>query len=491
MWQDFRWGVAAASYQIEGAAQLGGRGPSIWDTFSHTPGRVDGGDTGDVAVDHYHRFREDVALMARLGAQVYRLSISWSRVQPGGRGPLNPEGVAFYRELLTELHAAGITPVVTLYHWDLPQELEDEGGWPVRTTAEAFAEYARLMARELGDQVGLWLTVNEPWCSAFLGYASGVHAPGRTEPAAALAAAHHLNLAHGLASQAIRAELGQDAQVGAALNIHVTRPADPESGADLEAVAQIDRVGNHVFLGPMLDGSYPAALRSQTAHLTDWSFVLPGDLQITRQRLDVLGINYYSTQLARRYEGQGVAPRADGHGASSASPWLGAEDVELLPTAPPHTAMGWNIEPEALQELLLALDNTYPGLPLLVTENGAAFTDTVTAGGRVHDVDRVAYLHSHITATLGARDAGADVRGYLAWSFIDNFEWAYGYSKRFGIVHVDYDTLERTPKDSALWFRELIRTGRLPAVAEAAALPALDDAQDDDGEQAGSSSSEA
>lgn len=475
MWQDFRWGAATAAYQVEGAAREDGRGPSIWDTFSRTPGKVLGGDTGDVATDHYHRWRDDVALMAELGLQSYRLSVSWPRVQPGGRGPLNPQGVAFYRELLDELRAHGIAPVVTLYHWDLPQELEDAGGWPNRETAYAFAEYARLMARELGDRVALWTTLNEPWCTAFLGYASGVHAPGRTEPAAALAAAHHLNLAHGLATQAIRAELGEETPVSAALNIHVTHPAEPESGPDLEAVAQIDAVGNHVFLGPMLDGSYPTRLVRDTAHITDWSFVQPGDLTTARQRMDVLGVNYYSTQLVRRHAGDGPAPRADGHGASAASPWVGADTVEFLPLVPPHTAMGWNIMPEALEELLLALDNAYPDQPLLVTENGAAYDDVVSPDGRVHDTARVAYYHDHIAAVLRAREAGADIRGYTAWSLLDNFEWAYGYAKRFGIVRVDYETLERTPKDSALWYREVIRSGRLPRVEEAAALPALGD----------------
>jgi len=475
MWEDFRWGMATSAYQVEGAAREGGRGPSIWDTFAHTPGRVAGGDTGDVATDHYHRWRQDVALLSALGVQAYRLSISWPRVQPAGRGPLNPEGVAFYRDLLDELCARGVAPVVTLYHWDLPQELEDAGGWPARDTAYAFAEYARLMARELGDRVALWVTVNEPWCAAFLGYASGVHAPGRTEPGAALAAAHHLNLAHGLASQAIRAELGDHTPVSVALNLHVTCPVDPESGADLEAVAQIDAVGNHVFLGPLLDGSYPTRLLRDTAHLTDWSFVRPGDLTTTRQRIDVLGVNYYSTQLARRWTGEGPAPRADGHGTSAASPWVGVEDVELVAVPPPHTAMGWNIEPQALEELLLALDNAYPDQPLMVTENGAAFDDAVSADGRVHDTARVAYLHGHIAAVLRAREAGVDVRGYLAWSFLDNFEWAQGYTKRFGLVRVEPDTLARTPKDSALWYRELIRTGRLPRVEEAAALPPLAD----------------
>ncbi|MEE6296671.1 GH1 family beta-glucosidase [Georgenia wangjunii] len=467
---DFLWGAATAAYQIEGAADSGGRGPSIWDTFSRVPGATLGGDTGDVAADHYHRWEEDVALMVRLGLRAYRLSISWSRVQPGGTGPLNAEGVAFYRRLLDALRDAGIAPVVTLYHWDLPAELEEAGGWTNRATAYAFAEYARHMARELGSRVSLWTTLNEPWCSAFLGYAAGVHAPGRTEPAAALAAAHHLNLAHGLGAQAIRAELGEEAQVAVSLNLHVTHPADPTSSADLDAVAQIDAVGNHVFLGPIMDGSYPRRLLRDTAGVSDWSFVQPGDLTITRQRLDVLGVNYYSTQRVRRFSGEGRPERADGHGGGAGSPWVAADDVEFLAQPGPHTAMGWNIAPEALSELLRALDNTYPDLPLMVTENGAAFDDEPT-GGRVHDAARVAYLRGHIAAVADARAAGVDVRGYFVWSLLDNFEWAYGYSKRFGIVYVDYATGERTPKDSARWYRELVRTGALPRVEDAGALP--------------------
>lgn len=471
--EDFWWGAATAAYQVEGAARTEGRGPSVWDTFAATPGAVVGGHTGEVAADHYHRWREDVALMTALGLDTYRLSISWPRVQPGGRGALNPQGVAFYRGLITELRARGIRPVVTLYHWDLPQELEDAGGWPSRETADAFADYARAMARELGDDVALWITLNEPWCAAFLGYAAGSHAPGRTEPGAALAAAHHLNLAHGLATQAIREELGDDTRVSVALNLHVTHPADPTSAADLDAVAQLDAVGNHIFLGPMLDGSYPARLLRDTAHVSDWSFVRSGDLSTIRQRIDVLGVNYYATQLARRHVGPGPAPRADGHGAGEHSPWVGAETVELLAVPPPHTAMGWNIAPDGLRELLLALDNTNPDLPLLVTENGAAFDDTLTTDGRVHDTVRVAYLHDHLEAVAQAREAGADVRGYLVWSLLDNFEWAYGYTKRFGIVHVDYDTQARTPKDSARWYRQVVTTGELPDVVEAASLPPL------------------
>jgi len=466
----FLWGSATAAYQIEGGAAEGGRGPSIWDTFSHTPGRTLDGDTGDVAVDHFHRWREDVAEMKRLGLGAYRFSISWSRVQPGGTGEFNADGIAFYSNLVDELIAAGIAPVVTLYHWDLPQELEDAGGWTNRETAYRFGEYAERMARELGDRVSVWTTFNEPWCSAYLGYASGVHAPGRTEPAAALAAVHHLNLAHGLAGRAIRGVLGDDAKLSITLNLHVTRPDDPTSAADREAVRRIDDVGNGVFLGPLLDGAYPATLFADTAHVTDWSFVHDGDLDTIRVPLDILGVNYYSTGRVRHYSGVGERSQADGHGASEASPWVGVDDVEFVEQPGPYTEMGWNIEPAGLTELLLRLHATYPDQPLMITENGAAFADEVAPDGRIHDERRVTYLHDHLEAVGVAIDAGADVRGYFVWSLLDNFEWAYGYSKRFGIIRVDFDTLERTWKDSAFWYRELARTHALPEIAAAAAL---------------------
>ncbi|MBC7290890.1 MAG: beta-glucosidase [Actinotalea sp.] len=470
---DFLWGAATASYQIEGAVEEGGRGPSIWDTFSRTPGRTLGGDTGDVAADHYHRVGEDVALMKELGLQAYRFSIAWPRIQPTGRGPANPEGVAFYSRLVDELLAAGIRPVATLYHWDLPQALEDEGGWTVRSTAEAFGQYARVVAEALGDRVALWTTLNEPWCSAYLGYAAGVHAPGRTEPAASLAAVHHLNLGHGLAVRALRDVLGEDVPVSVTLNLHVTRAAT-DAPQDVEAKAQIDTVANEVFLGPMLQGAYPQRVLTDTAHLTDWSFVREGDLELIRQPLTLLGVNFYSTGRVRRLEDErdpGAGPRPDGHGDSATSPWVGCDRVEWLPQPGPHTAMGWNIEPQGLVDLLLELHDRFPGLPLMVTENGAAFADEVSPDGRVHDVRRVAYVHDHLEAVGRARDAGADVRGYFLWSLLDNFEWAFGFDRRFGVLRVDYDTLERTWKDSALWYREVIRTRTLLPVEAAADLP--------------------
>ncbi|SEF00087.1 GH1 family beta-glucosidase [Ruania alba] len=457
---DFVWGSATAAYQVEGAAAEGGRGPSIWDVFSHTPGTTLNGDTGDVAIDHYHRMRADVALMAELGLGAYRFSVSWPRVQPGGRGEPNAEGLAFYSALVDALVEHGITPVVTLYHWDLPAELQTTGGWTNRESAYAFAEYARIVARALGDRVQMWTTLNEPWCAAFLGYASGVHAPGITDPVAALQAAHHLNLAHGLAATAIRAELGPDTKVSVTLNTHVNRPADPDHPGDVDAVRRLDAVGNRIFLDPMLRGHYPDDLLADVAHLTDFSFVHEGDAELICQPLDLLGVNYYCTGAARQFRG-GVRESSTAHGDSEHSPWVGADDVEFLPMPGPHTAMGWNIDPSGLAELLHRLHDEY-GVPLMVTENGAAFDDRVGADGTVHDSDRIAYLHGHIDAVGQAREAGVDVRGYFVWSLFDNFEWAYGYERRFGIVRVDYDTQQRTRKDSAHWYARLVASGELP-----------------------------
>lgn len=459
----FQWGAATASYQIEGGATDGGRTPSIWDTFSHTPGRVLNGDTGDVAVDHFHRWRGDLDILRDLGVGAYRFSIAWPRVQPGGSGPFNPAGLAFYSALVDGLLERGIDPVVTLYHWDLPQELEDAGGWPNRDTAHRFADYAERMARELGDRVTRWTTLNEPWCSAYLGYGSGVHAPGRTDPLATLEAVHHLNLAHGLGGRAIRAAV-PDVELSVVLNIHVIRPDDPSSEADRGAVRQADALANRAFLGPMLEGAYPADLVEDTRPIADWGFVHDGDLAAIAVPLDALGVNYYSTVTARRHRGRGAPERADGHRPSGGSAWVGADDVEFVQRPGPVTSMGWIIEPAGLTELLVGLHDRYPGLPLLVTENGAAFDDVVGPDGRIHDVRRVAYLHDHIAAVGAAIDAGADVRGYFVWSLLDNFEWSWGYARRFGIVHVDMASLERTWKDSAYWYRELARTNRLPSV---------------------------
>ncbi|MFC3500144.1 GH1 family beta-glucosidase [Micromonospora krabiensis] len=457
--ESFVWGSATAAYQIEGAATEDGRGTSIWDTYSHTPGRTLNGDTGDVAADHYHRYAEDLGHIADLGLDAYRFSISWPRVQPGGSGAFNRAGLDFYSRLVDGLLERGVRPVATMYHWDLPQELEDAGGWPVRDTALRFQEYAAGIVEALGDRVHTWTTFNEPWCSAYLGYASGVHAPGRTEPAAALAAVHHLNLAHGLAGRVVR-ELAPAAELSVTLNLHVIRPAS-DSAADRDAVRRIDALANRAFLGPMLDGAYPADLLADTAAVTDWSFVQTGDEKVIAVPLDVLGVNYYSSTLVRAWDG--VSPRsdADGHGKSTATPWVGADNVDFLPQPGPYTAMGWNIDPAAFTELLLRLHREYPGQPLMITENGAAFDDVVEADGTIRDDRRVDYLRRHIAAVAEARAQGADVRGYFVWSLLDNFEWGYGYDRRFGIIRVDYDTQVRTWKQSAHWYQRLAATGKL------------------------------
>ncbi|OIK24597.1 GH1 family beta-glucosidase [Streptomyces malaysiense] len=458
---DFLWGCATSAYQIEGAVREGGRTPSIWDTFSHTPGRTAGGDHGDIAVDHYHRYREDVALMAGLGLNAYRFSVSWSRVQPTGRGPAVQVGLDFYRRLVDDLLEHGIQPAVTLYHWDLPQELEDAGGWPERETALRFAEYAELVGDALGDRVERWITLNEPWCSAFLGYGSGVHAPGRTDPAASLRAAHHLNLGHGLAVSALRSVMPARNQIAVSLNSSVVRPLSQDP-ADLAAVRRIDDLANGVFHGPMLHGAYPASLLEDTASVTDWSFVRDGDLAAAGAPLNALGLNYYTPALVSAAPGKVAGPRADGHGASEHSPWPGADDVLFHQTPGERTEMGWTVDPSGLHELIMRYSREAPGLRLYITENGAAYDDKPDAEGRVHDPERIAYLRAHLAEVGRAIADGADVRGYYLWSLMDNFEWAYGYGKRFGTVYVDYATLERTPKSSAHWYGRAARTGELP-----------------------------
>ncbi|MET9399946.1 GH1 family beta-glucosidase [Kitasatospora sp. NPDC002965] len=456
----FLWGAATSAYQVEGAAAEDGRTPSIWDTFCRVPGRVHRGQTGDVATDHYHRYRDDVRLMAELGLTAYRFSVSWSRVRPTGRGPASQRGLDFYRRLADELLTAGITPVATLYHWDLPEELEAAGGWPERATAERFAEYAALVGEAVGDRVHRWTTLNEPWCSAFLGYGSGVHAPGRTDPVAALRAAHHLNLGHGLAVQALRAALPAGALLSVALNLHAVRPLTP-SAPDRDAARRIDAVGNRVFLGPMLEGAYPADLLADTARLTDWSFVRPGDPAAVHQPLDWLGVNYYTpTVVSATTEGAEPA-RQDGHGGGQVSPWPGADRVGFHRAPGDVTAMDWAVDPSGLHELLTGLARRYPGLALAVTENGAAYEDAVGADGAVDDPHRSAYVRAHLAAVHRAVTDGADVRGYFLWSLLDNFEWAYGYEKRFGLVHVDPRTLARTPKSSAHWYGRVARSGEL------------------------------
>ncbi len=447
----FVWGAATAAYQIEGGVKEDGRGPSIWDTFSHTPGRVANGDTGDVAADHYRNFRADVALMASLGLPAYRFSVSWPRIQPGGRGPVNAAGLDHYERLVDALVEHGITPMLTLYHWDLPQELEDHGGWGERDTTARFAEYAGLVGERLGDRVPLWTTLNEPWCAAFLGYASGEHAPGRTDPALALRAAHHLLLAHGLGTQALRAALPASAQVSITLNLSAVLPA-ATSPAATNAVRRIDGLGNRLFLDPLFRGHYPADVRRDTAALTDWSFVEDGDLDAIAAPIDLLGINYYTPTLVDA----GVAPPGP-------SPWPACGNVAFVRQPGPATAMGWAIDAQGLRNVVHRVHDQYRPIPLMITENGAAFDDQLGADG-VRDDERIAYLRDHLTVVHEAIESGVDLRGYFVWSLLDNFEWAYGYAKRFGIVHVDYPTQARVWKDSAYWYRQVISTNGIELV---------------------------
>jgi beta-glucosidase len=411
----FAWGVATASYQIEGAVDEDGRGRSIWDTFSRTPGAVQGGDTGDVADDHYHRYRKDVGLIADLGVGAYRFSLAWPRLQPEGRGALNERGVDFYVRLLDALAERGIEPWVTLYHWDLPQALQDAGGWPTRDSVERFAEYAAAVYDRLRDRVTYWTTLNEPWVSAYTGHAEGRHAPGLRDPAAARRAAEHLLLGHRLAVEAMRARGDADSRFGITLNLSPVIPAT-ETPEDADAADRIDAHLNRQFLDPVLAGD-----------------------------LDFLGVNYYMRLVVRAGEPHGRP-----------TPWVGCEDVEFVSRGLPRTEMGWEIDADGLYDVLTRVARDYPPLPLYITENGAAFPEGTA------DPDRVAYLDAHLRAAHRAIEDGVDLRGYFVWTLMDNFEWAYGYSKRFGLIHVDYETLERTPKASAQWYARVTRANALP-----------------------------
>jgi beta-glucosidase len=458
----FLWGAATASYQVEGAAAEDGRTPSIWDTFARRRGAVRNADTGDIAADHYHRFTDDVAMMAQLGLSAYRFSLSWSRVRPGGVGPVNQAGLSFYDRLVDELLAKDIQPVATAYHWDLPQELEDAGGWTNRDTSYRFAEYVAMVAECLGDRVALWSTLNEPWCSAFLGYASGVHAPGRTEPLAALQAVHHLLLGHGLAVGVLRNTLPTGSQASLVLNVHSIRPVS-DSERDAAAVRRIDGLANRIFLDPVFHGQYPEDVIQDTSSITDWSFVEDTDLAEISRPIDVLGVNYYTPTLVAARE-PGAAPiRADGHGAGQASPWVGADDIDFLQPPGSRTMMQWAVDSTGLYDVLHRVGREYPDLPLMVAENGAAYDDYVDPSGRVRDAERIAYLRAHLSEVHRAITEGVDVRGYFVWSLLDNFEWSYGYSRRFGIVYVDFATQRRWLKDSARWFAEAASTNALPA----------------------------
>ncbi|MGH3322654.1 MAG: GH1 family beta-glucosidase [Streptosporangiaceae bacterium] len=445
----FLWGVSTAAYQIEGAVAEDGRGVSIWDAFSHTPGRVVHGDTGDIACDHYHRMKEDLDLLADLGVGAYRFSIAWPRVQPSGRGPVNERGLDFYRRLVDGLLERGIAPMVTMYHWDLPQALEDLGGWRDRDTAGRFADYAGIMFDALGDRVPLWITLNEPYCSAFHGYGSGRHAPGLRLGEGALAAAHHLLLAHGYAVEAFRVRRPRDSGVGLTLNF---MPAEPlsQDAEDLAAADRANDLDNRWFADAVFLGRYPDSLVDFYGPISDFAFVRDGDLAAVSAPVDFLGVNSYFVNTVRAAS----VPPAERRVATD----VGAELVG--PCGPPVTGMGWPVRPDGLRDLLLWLRREYPRLPPVhITENGCAYNDYVDPEGRVNDEERIAYLDAHVRVAREAIDAGVDLRGYFCWSFMDNFEWAYGYSQRFGLVYVDYRTGRRTPKASFDWYRALAKGG--------------------------------
>lgn len=441
----FRWGVATAAYQIEGAAREDGRGESIWDRFSHTPGKTLNGDTGDVACDHYQRWPNDITIMQELGVNAYRFSVAWPRILPNGRGEVNEAGLAFYDRLVDGLLEAGIEPWVTLYHWDLPQALEDAGGWANRDTVEAFVEYTDIVTRRLGDRVQHWITINEPWVVSTLGYLWGVMAPGRQDLKESLAVAHSLLLAHGDAVEVIRRNV-PDARVGITLNL-ASVYAESESDADHAAAKRVDGSMNRWFLDPVYQGSYPNDM------LTLYGDALPaiedGDFDRIARRTDFLGINNYSPVYVKHDpDGPGEVGMADRDGE--------------------HTAVGWLVEPKAFEELLVRVHDDYRPGQLFVTENGAAFADDRPVDGRVRDPRRTAYIHDHILAARRAIDEDVPLAGYFVWSLLDNFEWAQGYSLRFGITYVDYASQERTIKDSGRWYSTVTRANALLPIEDGA-----------------------
>jgi beta-glucosidase len=430
---DFVWGAATAAYQVEGAAHEDGRGESIWDRFCATPGKVRNGESGAVACDFYHRYPEDIALMRDLGLDAFRFSIAWPRILPEGRGRVEQAGLDFYDRLVDELLANGIEPFPTLYHWDLPQSLEEAGGWPERATAEAFVEYVEIVAARLGDRVSQWITHNEPWVVAFLGHAHGTKAPGIRDWPTALRASHHLLLSHGWAAEALRGR----GPVGITLNLAPVRSDDP--GAAL----RMDGYLNRWFLDPVFRGRYP---EDMVAHYErrygPLDVVRTGDLEAISAPIDFLGINYYNPQRVRP------------------DPTRQPLELSAVLPPPPTTAMGWEVDPDGLHELLVRVRRDYGNVPIYITENGAAFEDGPVVNGTLEDPRRVEYLRSHLAALARAVADGVDVRRYFAWSMLDNFEWEHGYSKRFGLVYVDYATQRRVPKRSGLWYRDFIASAR-------------------------------
>jgi beta-glucosidase len=440
--EGFLWGVASAAYQIEGAVNEDGRGLSIWDTFCRQPGKVRNGETGDVAADHYHRWQEDVRILADLGVKVYRFSIAWPRILPSGSGQVNKAGLDFYDRLVDALLAAGIEPFPTLYHWDLPQALQDRGGWPARDTARYFADYAHVVGERLGDRVNYWSTHNEPWVTAFAGYFAGEHAPGIQDPVAAFLAAHHLLLSHGLATEALRAVCRNRPRMGIVLNLSPIHPAT-DSQADLDAVTRFDAVLNRLFLDPLFKRQYPADLIELLGSM--FTPPQPGDLDRIAAPLDWLGVNYYSRHVVRH---------------DPDYPIIQASQVQ--PVGNEYSQM-WEIYPPGIYELLTRVWKDYHPPHIIVSENGIPVPDAPDLDGRIRDVRRIAYLHDHIAQVHRAISEGVRVRGYFVWSLTDNFEWAHGYAMRFGIVYIDYTTLKRTVKESGYWYKGVIEANGVQA----------------------------
>ncbi|MGH9210041.1 MAG: GH1 family beta-glucosidase [Acidimicrobiales bacterium] len=454
----FVWGVATSAYQIEGGVELDGRGASIWDTFAARGGTRDGL-SGAVAANHRNQMPGDVAMLAKLGIPAYRFSVAWPRVQPDGRGPASQAGLDFYRALVDECLRHGIEPVLTLYHWDLPQAVEDDGGWPVRDTAYRFADYSTLVADCLGDRVRRWTTINEPWCPAMLGYAWGIHAPGRTEPGAAVAAAHHLLLAHGLSVDLLRARVSPNgstpgagpSEIGITLNPY---PVVAASGSDedRDAARRIDGLANRIWYDTVLLGRYPDDVLDDLRSVSDLTHIRDGDLAQISRPIDAMGLNYYRCYHVRHEPGASASPSA----------WPGSTDVAF--TDPESdTSNGWAVEPAGLYDAIVRLVSDYDAPPLYVHESGAAYLDDFDEHGEVRDVNRIAYHDAHLRAGHDAIAAGADLRGYFVWSYLDNFEWAEGYTQRFGIVHVDFATQRRIPKASANWYAKVVAANALPA----------------------------
>ena len=436
----FLWGAATAAYQIEGAYLEDGKGLNIWDEFCKIPGKVHNGDTGEIACDHYHKFKEDIGLMKELGINSYRFSIGWARVMPEGRGKLNQKGMDFYKKLIEELLKNDIEPIITLYHWDLPQSLQKTGGWANRETVDYFVEYAQAMFKSFGGSVNKWITHNEPWVAAFAGHRQGRHAPGITDLPTAVQVSHHLILSHAKTVQAFRSSCKKDDDIGITLNLYPVHPAS-DLQEDAETARIVDGYHNRWFLDPIFKGAYPEDILDIYNKAGAAPVVQTGDMHVIAGNPgDFLGVNYYFRKVVKR---------------SDADPVLGFEEVK--PAGRPYTAFNWEVYQEGMHELLLRLKNKYDDHRIFVTENGAAYADDVVSGGIIQDDDRVEYLKNHIAAMLQAKKDGCRVEGYYAWSLLDNFEWAWGYSKRFGLFHVDYKTQQRLWKKSSLWYKEFLK----------------------------------